>query len=176
MNFIEEQYAAVGFFHQTGLGIIRPGKRPLDMPKYMRDEELGIVIIIRTVKGNKRRIFGESVHRLAIGKHHMGKERLADTGLPDYQGMQPIWRIQNRRLALLHLTFQTLICTNQAGKGISLFLRIADKQTLTLLHVAELQRSLPQFCLQQLGQRFPVKIPHRPPGKFYNLVLPMQFV
>ena len=80
----------------------------------------------------------------------MGKERLADTSLADYQRMQAIRRIENRRLALLHLPLEALIRTNQPGKGIGFFFRITGKQPLALLHITELQRPLPQFCPQQL--------------------------
>ena len=175
MDFVQEQHTAVSRLHQAGLSRIRPGKSALDMAEHMGDEELRIVIVISAVKGDKRSLFPKFLHGLAISKHHMGKQGLADTCLSHNQGMQAIRRIEDSRLPLFHLPFKTLIRTDEPGKGIFV-LTTSPEQAPAFFYIPELIRPLVQIQTQQSGQRFPVKITDRPASKLDNFILPVQFI
>ena len=173
MDLIEEQDAPVRLLHQTRLGRVRPREGALDMAEDMGDEQLWIVVVIRTVEGDEGRILREAVHDLAVLEHHMGKECLAHARLPDNQGVQPIRRVKDGSLRLLHLHLEAGLRADEPLEGLGLpAAGILD----TLLYCTELQGPRPQIGSPKILQRLPVKIAHRPPQDLHDAVLPMQHV
>ncbi|MNV19481.1 hypothetical protein D3C71_1103450 [compost metagenome] len=93
MNLVQEQNAAVRLLHESLLLRIGPGERAFDMAEYMGEQQLGIVVIIRTIEHDERRAVREPPHMLAVIEHQPGEQRLADAGLAHNQRMQPPRRI-----------------------------------------------------------------------------------
>ena len=129
VDLVEEQHAAVGLLDEAGLRLIRARERALDMAEDMREQQLRVVVVVRTVERHERRVVGKAPHRLAVGKHQVCEQRLADTRLADNQRVQSVGRIKNRRLRLLDLPFEAPMRADQRVKRLD-FLLLNRKRPL----------------------------------------------
>ena len=122
MYFIEKENAAVGLFHQTGLILISTRKGVACMAKQLGQQQLGIIIVISTVKSDEG--IGSFVFFLymhSISMHSCCKSRFADTAFAKNQRMQSLRWINYSRLGLVSSFFQTALMPQKLIEGIFLF-------------------------------------------------------
>ena len=175
MDLVEEEHAAVRLLDEARLRLVGAGKRALDVAEDMREQELRVVVVVRAVERHERRVCAEPLHRLAVGEHEMREERLADARLTDDERMQPVRRIEDRRLRLLDLPLEAAV---RADERVERVLRLPLGRELFLAVRDALIGERPRRKLrsEQLLERRALEVTHGAPAELHDAVLPVKLV
>ena len=140
----------------------------------MRDQKLRVVVVVGTVERHKRRLLRKAVHDLAVLEHHVREERLADARLANDQRVQPVGRIEDRRLGLLDLALQASLCTDEMHEGVLCLRRLlglADG-----LDIIDPAGALAECHAERRFQACLVEVQDRTARELHNLPLAVQCI